>query len=190
MNNILIKKFNIKGLYLIKPKIYSDGRGYFFESYNKNKYKKINIKTNFVQDDHSFSKKNVLRGIHFQYKRPQAQLIYLAKGKIYLVLVDFRPKSKTFLNNISLILDSKMHYQIYMPPGVGSGFYSLANENHLIYKISEIYRDNKNEIGVFWKDKDLNIKWPCKRPLISIKDKANMMIKDIKFMNYKDLLKL
>lgn len=190
MNDIVIKNFDISGLHLIKPKIYRDNRGYFFESYNKDKYKKINNKTNFVQDDHSFSNKNVLRGIHFQYKRPQSQLLYLVSGKIFIVFVDFRINSNTFLKHNSIILDSKFHYQIFTPPGVGSGFYSLTTNIHLIYKISELFKNDKNEVGVQWNDKDLNIKWPCKKPIISDKDKNNLLISELNFNKFTDLKKL
>ena len=89
-------KYAIKGIIKIQPTIYKDKRGYFFESFNSKKYKKIIGNVSFVQDDHSFSKKNVLRGIHFQIKKPQSQLYYLVSGKIFLVIVDFRPLSKTF----------------------------------------------------------------------------------------------
>ena len=96
-----IVNYKINGLKKIIPDIYKDIRGYFFESYNKKKY--LNISQNlFVQDDHSFSRKNVLRGIHFQYKNPQSQLFYLVSGSIFLVTVDFRPKSKTFLDRPSM----------------------------------------------------------------------------------------
>ena len=179
-------KYAIKGVIKIQPTIYKDKRGYFFESFNSKKYKKIIGNVSFVQDDHSFSKKNVLRGIHFQIKKPQSQLYYLVSGKIFLVIVDFRPLSKTFLKYVSFILDSKNHTQIYTAPGIGSGFYALDKNIHLIYKISKHYERN-NEIGVLWNDKKLKIKWPCKSPLVSEKDKNNLKIKEIYFNKYKDL---
>ena len=87
-------------------------------------------------------------------------------------------------------MDSKNHYQIFTPPGVGSGFYSLSKANHLVYKISKLYKNEKNEIGIFWNDEDLNINWPCKNPIISQKDKKNKFIKDINFDDFDDLKKL
>ena len=187
---MIIKKTKIKSLVQIEPNIYQDKRGYFFESYQSKKYQKISKNINFLQDDHSFSKKNVLRGIHFQFKNPQAQLFYLVTGKIFLVAVDFRPNSKTFLHHEKFILDSRFHHQIYTPPGVGSGFYSFGKNNHLIYKISELYKNNKNEIGVMWNDKELNINWPCKKPIISTKDNNNKLITDINFYKFEDLKNL
>ena len=179
----------INNLKIIKPKIYRDKRGYFFESFNLKKYKKIMPDNHFVQDDHSFSKKNVLRGIHFQHKKPQNQLLYLVEGKIFIVFVDLRPKSKSFKKQLSLILDSKNHRQIYQPAGVGSGYYVLSKQSHLIYKVSELF-DKKNESGILWNDKILNIKWPCKYPILSINDKKNEKFEDINFYKYRDLLKL
>ena len=180
-----VTKYTIKGLLKFRPIIYRDNRGYFFESYNYDRYKRY-IKEKFVQDDHSYSKKNVLRGIHFQHKKPQGQLFYLITGKIFLVVVDFRPKSKTFLKNKTFILQSNTHEQIYTPPGVGCGFYSLEKNNHLVYKITKTYKPG-NEIGVIWNDNSLNIKWPCKKPIISGKDKKYSKIVNISFNKFNDL---
>lgn len=181
-----ILKTKINNLKIIHPTIYKDGRGYFFESFNLLKYKKIINKNFFVQDDHSYSKKNVLRGIHFQIKKPQNQLLYLIEGKIFIVFIDLRPNSSTFKKQYSLILDSKEHNQIFQPAGVGSGYYVLSNYSHLIYKVSEIYSKG-NESGIMWNDKDLNIKWPCKKPILSKNDKKNLNFKDINFLKIKDL---
>jgi len=184
-----IENFKIEGFYLIKPKIFNDERGYFFESYNKERYERL-IKTEpLVQDDHSFSHKNVLRGIHLQTHNPQAQLLYLATGKVFFSLVDFRPQSNTFLEHISFTIESDNHYQIYMSPGLGCGFYTLTNNVNVIYKISKLYGDS-NEIGIRWNDPDLNIEWPNNDPIISEKDKKNLLIKDIDFEKYNDLGKL
>lgn len=188
MNNIKIKRFKIKGLLKITPKIFNDKRGYFFESYNLNKYKKIR-QNNFILDCHSYSKKNVLRGIHFQHKDPQAQLFYLVKGSIFLAVVDFRPNSKTFLKHQVFKLSSLKHEQIFTPPGVGSGFYAFEKETHLIYKISRLYKKN-TEIGVKWNDKKIAINWPCANPIIGDKDKSNLTINQINFSKYSDLNKL
>ena len=179
----------INGLKIIKPKIFRDKRGYFFESFNVKKYKNMILDNHFVQDDHSFSKKNVLRGIHFQHKKPQNQLLYLVEGKIFIVFIDLRPRSKSFKKHFSLILNSKNHMQIFQPAGVGSGYYVLSKQSHLIYKVSELF-DKKNENGILWNDKILNIKWPCKFPKLSDNDKKNARLKDINLYKYRDLLKL
>jgi len=189
MNKLKHKNYKIKGLYKINPKIFKDNRGYFFESFNKKKYNFISTKDSFVQDNHSFSYKNVLRGIHFQHKNPQSQLFYLVKGRIFLTIVDFRPNSKTFLNKLSFELNAKNHEQIYMAPGLGSGFYSLSKDIHLIYKVSKLY-SSKNEIGIRWDDPKLNINWPCKNPIISKKDLNNFFVRDINFNKLHDLSNL
>jgi dTDP-4-dehydrorhamnose 3,5-epimerase and related enzymes len=153
------------------------------------RYKKFILDNNFPQDDHSFSKKNVIRGIHFQIKKPQNQLLYLVEGKLFFFFIDIRPHSNTFKKRITMILDSKKHRQIFQPAGVASGYCVLSMYSHLIYKVSELY-EKKNEIGIIWNDKKLNIKWPCKKPIISKNDKKNFNFQDIDFSRYKDLLKL
>jgi dTDP-4-dehydrorhamnose 3,5-epimerase len=180
---------NIRDLKIIQPEIYKDSRGYFFESYNSRLYKKITKKNIFVQDDHSFSKKNVLRGIHFQTKKPQDQLLYLVEGEIFICFIDLRPRSNTFMKTYTTILKSDKHKQIFQPAGVGSGYYVLSNRSHLLYKVSELYHKG-NEGGIIWSDKDLKIKWPCKKPILSSNDKNNLKLIDINFNKYKDLIKL
>tara|TARA_B100001250_G_scaffold355223_1_gene329610 strand:+ start:234 stop:794 length:561 start_codon:yes stop_codon:yes gene_type:complete len=182
-----VKKNEILGFYTIKPKIFSDERGYFFESYNKDRYEKILNTESFVQDDHSFSGKNVLRGIHFQTHNPQAQLLYLVTGKIFFVIVDFRINSKTFLQHESMIINSENHLQVYMSPGIGCGFYTLSENVNIIYKISKLYGQS-NEIGIAWNDKDLKIDWPCTKPILSKKDMNNFCLKDINFEEFEDLM--
>ena len=186
---MIILDTKIRDLKIIKPKIFKDNRGYFFESYNSSAYKKITKKNIFVQDDHSFSKKNVLRGIHFQTHKPQDQLLYLVEGKIFICFIDLRPRSKTFQKTYTIVLKSEKHNQIFQPAGVGSGYYVLSEKSHLLYKVSELYY-KKNENGIMWNDKDLNIKWPCKKPILSSNDKNNLNFNDINLNKYKDLIKL
>ena len=110
---MVVNKYRIKGFYTIEPSIFSDKRGYFLESYNKERYEKEINAEDFVQDDHSFSGKNVLRGIHLQTHNPQAQLLYLVNGKIFFVIVDFRPNSNSFLEHESINLESDNHQQMW-----------------------------------------------------------------------------
>ncbi len=179
----------IEGLKIIKPNMFLDERGYFFESYNDHRYKKMLKNESMIQDDHAFSKKNVLRGIHFQTSNPQEQLLYLAKGKIFYIAVDFRPKSKTFLQHISMEIDSQHHKQIFMPRGVGSGYYTISEEVHLLYKVSRLYGENVED-GIIWNDPSLSIEWPCDDPILSEKDKKNKLIKDVDFNKYPDLVEI
>lgn len=180
-----IKKLNFHNTHVIYPKKYKDERGFFFEVLNLKKISKKIFNSNILQINHSFSKKNVIRGIHFQKFNQQHQFFYVAKGKIKLVLVDFRKKSKTFLKKLYLTLDSSKFKIIHTPPGVGSGFLTLENKNIVIYFINKSYKSN-NEIGVKWNDKDLNIKWGIHRPIISKKDMQNYELKDIDFNKIKE----
>ena len=179
----------IPGLKVIEPKIYYDNRGYFLETYNDQRYKKLLGNMSPVQDDHAFSIKNVLRGIHFQITNPQEQLMYLASGKIFFVAVDFRPDSPTFLNHYSTILSAEKHLQILMPRGVGSGYFTFSESVHLIYKVSKIYGDNV-EFGIMWNDPNLAIEWPAKNPIVSEKDCGNKLIKEVDISKYKNLIGL
>ena len=125
----------------------------------------------------SLSKKNVVRGLHMQTKKSQAKFISIIKGKIYDVAVDLRKNSKTFGKYFSITLSLNKYSSIYIPEGFAHGFCGLENENIIFYSCSN-YRNEKNEIGIVWNDKDLNIKWPVKNPILSDKDKQNISFKD------------
>ena len=130
----------------------------------------------------SYSKKNVLRGLHLQLKNPQAKLVTVLKGQIFDVCVDCRRNSKTFGKYFSIILNEKENTSILIPEGFAHGFYSMSNNVILHYKCSN-YRNEKSEVGIIWDDKKLKIKWPNKKPIISDKDKKN-----ISFQNFVSLI--
>ena len=161
---------SIHGIKLMKLKLYSDNRGVFYEIYNKKKFTENGIKDNFVQDNISVSKKNVLRGMHYTIKNPQSQLLTVLEGQIFDCLVDLRIKSKFFGRHFSFKLNSKSLNQIYMPPGIAHGFCVLSEKAILHYNTSKVY-DPDNEGGLIWNDKKVNIKWPIKNPIISKKDR-------------------
>ena len=138
---------------------------------------KPNKNTNFIFDCLSISKKNVLRGLHIQTKNSQAKFLTVIKGEIFDVAVDLRKKSKTFGKYFSVILSNKNYSSIYIPEGFAHGFCCLDKEN-IVYYCNSNYRDKNNEIGIFWKDPDINIKWPIKYPTLSIKDKKNLSLKE------------
>jgi len=179
----------IPELKLIEPQIYYDDRGYFLETYNDRGYKKVLGNESPLQDDHAFSIKNVLRGIHFQITNPQEQLLYLASGEIFFVAVDFRPDSPTFLQHYTMNLSAEKHLQIFMPRGVGSGYYTLTDHVNLIYKVSKLYGDNV-EFGIMWNDPNLAIEWPTEKPIISKKDSNNNLIEEVEMSTYKNLVGL
>jgi len=167
---IIKTKFN--GLILIKNKKFNDSRGYFKELIVEK-----NIKVKFPFHVMSFSKRNVIRGLHIQTKNPQGKFITVIKGKIFDVAVDLRKNSKTYGKYYSKILSEKNSLSVYIPPGLAHGFCTLDKENFIIYSCTQ-YRNAKSEIGIKYNDQDLNIKWPIKKPILSIKDKKNYSLKE------------
>ena len=167
-------KTRFKGLVVYKGKSFRDNRGFFREVF----LNKI-VKKELPFLSLSYSKKNVLRGLHTQTKNPQGKFISVIKGKIFDVSVDLRKKSPTYGEYFSIILSDKNCKSIYIPPNFAHGFLTLAEENYVLYDNTE-YRNKKSEFGIKWNDKDLKIKWPIKKPILSKKDKKNKNFKDFK----------
>jgi len=159
-------KTKINGPKIIKTTIFKDNRGFLKEVYRKN----IIDNTDFPFDVMSFSKKNVLRGLHMQTKNPQAKIITVTHGKILDVAVDLRNKSKTFGKYVGITISDKDDYSFYIPEGFAHGFLCLSRECTVNYKCSQ-YREPGSEKTLSWNDPDVKIKWPIKKPLLSNKDK-------------------
>ena len=157
---------NFKGLKIIKQKNNKDSRGNLRETHNG----KIVDFTDFVFEYCTTSKKNVLRGFHFQSKFKQAKYVSVLKGKILDCVVDLRKKSKTFGKSFKIILSDRNCLSLYIPEGFAHAYYSYENFNIIYYKLSNYYKP-KYENGIIWNDKDLKVKWPFKKPKISPKDK-------------------
>ena len=168
-----ILKTPIEDLLVIKNVKFNDSRGYFRELLLEKKLKK-KFKFNVV----SMSKKNVIRGLHFQIKKPQGKFISVIKGKIVDVAVDLRKNSKTFGKHFKIILSDKNCTSIYIPEGFAHGFGGLEKENVVVYSCTN-YRFKKGESGIKWNDKNLKIKWNISKPIISSKDKQNKSFKDL-----------
>ncbi len=166
-------KTNFNNLFIIKNVKFMDSRGYFRELLLEKKLKK-KFKFNVV----SVSKKNVIRGLHFQEKFPQGKFISVIKGKIIDIAVDLRKKSKTFGEHFKIILSEKNCTSVYIPEGFAHGFGGLDKENIVVYSCTN-YRYKKGERGIIWNDKDLKIKWNISKPVISQKDKNNFSFKEI-----------
>jgi dTDP-4-dehydrorhamnose 3,5-epimerase len=160
---------SIEGLKLLKPKIFKDHRGFFLETFQQSIYEKLGIACSFVQDNHSFSQKGCIRGMHFQSFPGQAKLIRVAVGKIYDVAVDIRPNSPTYGQWESVILDDQSHHQLFIPVGFAHGFCVLSDEAHVLYKVSKPY-DAKFEKGFRWDDPTIKIEWPVEHPIVSERD--------------------
>ncbi len=160
-----LESLEIKGLKLIKSKIYRDNRGFLREVY---KDKLSNDR--FLFDVMSYSKKNVLRGLHIQTQKLQAKIITVTHGKILDVVVDLRKNSKTFGKYFSIVISQKSEFSFYIPKGFAHGFLCLSKECTVNYRCSQ-YRHKKSETTLKWDDKDVGIKWPIKKPILSTKDK-------------------
>ncbi len=163
-----IIKTKFEGLLLYKKNTFLDNRGYFRELFIQKSFKK-----KFPFDVMSFSKKNVIRGLHLQLKKPQGKLITVLNGKVFDVALDCRKKSKTFGKHFSIILSDKENTSLYIPEGFAHGFCSLEKDTILHYKCTN-YRHKNSENGILWNDPKIKIKWPIKKPIISYKDKTNL----------------
>jgi len=168
----MILKSKTKDVKIVINKSFFDKRGYFKELL---KEKDLNVKFPFLVM--SFSKKNVIRGMHLQTKNSQGKFVSVIKGKIFDVIIDLRKNSKTFGKKITSILSEKNSKSIYVPPGFAHGFCGLSKENYVIYSCTK-YREEKYEVGISYNDKDLKINWPVKKPIISIKDRNNLKFSD------------
>lgn len=162
----------IAGLYVIEPAVYGDDRGFFFESYNAEKFRSIGINTVFLQDNHSFSKAGVLRGLHFQKApRPMAKLVRCTAGRLWDVAVDLRPESATYRQWFGLELSAENKKMLYIPEGFAHGFYALT-DCELLYKVSNVF-DKELDAAVRFDDPAFSVSWPIVgEPLLSDKDKA------------------
>jgi len=165
----------LQGLKIIKGINHYDNRGYFRETFKNIFFKK----KNFIFWCMSKSKKNVLRGLHLQKKFGQDKFISVVKGKIFDVVVDLRKKSKTYGKKYSIILSDNNSKSLFIPAGFAHGFCGLEKDNIVLYGFTK-YRSKRNEIGIIWNDKDLKIRWPLKKPIISNKDKKNISFQAFK----------
>lgn len=167
-----IIKTKFKDLIILKKPTFEDKRGYFRELYSEKFFKK-----KFPFDVMSLSKKNVIRGLHLQLKKPQAKLITVLRGKILDVVIDCRKRSKTFGKHFKILLSENKNESLLIPEGFAHGFCALEDDTILHYKCSN-YRHKNSETGIIWNDKDMKIKWPIKNPILSEKDKNNMNFKE------------
>ena len=165
-------KTNFKGLFVVNNKVFKDNRGWL-----KEEFKKSFIKKNLVFTLVSSSKKNVLRGLHMQTKKPQDKFLSVLKGRILDVAVDLRKNSKTYGKHFKIILSEKNGKHLFVPKGFAHGILGLDKENILHYACSD-YRDSKSEVSIKWNDNDLKINWGVKKPIISKKDRLALSLKD------------
>jgi len=181
----LVKKLNNQDILVLKSDFFKDERGYFYEAFNLKKFQNlIGAEINFVQDNHSLSKKNVLRGLHFQTTPfAQGKLIRVLKGEIFDVVLDLRENSPNFGKYDSIILSSENNYQLWIPEGFAHGFYAMSDNVEILYKTTKFYMA-EYEKTILYNDEDLNIKWPSSNFIISKKDSLGLKFKE--FLNGKN----
>ena len=166
-----IVKTPITGVLLIKPKVWRDTRGYFLETWQKERYTAAGIDFPFIQDNCSKSSYGVLRGLHFQRMFPQGKLVNVSLGSVFDVAVDIRRGSPTFGQWYGIELSEENQWLLWIAPGLAHGFVVTSTIAHFHYKCTEFYH-HEDEVTIRWNDPELNIKWPIKDPILSIKDKT------------------
>lgn len=165
-----VTQTKLKDCLILEPEVFSDERGFFLETYRKNKYQSLIGKNNlFLQDNHSRSYKNVLRGLHYQKKYPQGKLVRVILGEVYDVAVDLRKSSPTYMDWIGVKLSETNKKQLWIPPGFAHGFLTISEIADFEYKCTEYYMPG-DEGCIIWNDPQLNIDWPIENPILSTKD--------------------
>jgi len=168
----------LEGVLVVEPRIFGDQRGFFLETYHRERYAASGIAAALVQDNISFSQKDTLRGLHFQHPQGQAKLVQVLEGEIFDVAVDIRHGSPTFGQWVGVTLSSKTHRQLFIPEGFAHGFCVLSPTALFMYKCSNFYAP-QYEGGLRWNDPDLNIEWPVKQPLLSDRDSSLPFLNEV-----------
>lgn len=172
-------KTDISDVKIIKPQVFGDERGFFLETFEQKRYQEmLDIDLNFVQDNHSRSQKNVLRGLHFQQKNPQGKLVRVVRGEVFDVAVDVRRDSKTYGKWVGVFLSEENKTQLWIPPGLAHGFVVLSDIADFEYKCTNYY-DPLSEECLLWNDPTVNVHWPVSTPLLSTKDKLGKSLQEL-----------
>ena len=169
---------SLPGVLILEPKVFGDQRGFFFESYNKKALENVGITTEFVQDNHSRSVRNVLRGLHYQIKQPQGKLVRVIQGEVFDIAVDIRKSSPNFGKWVGFNLSAENKHVAWIPPGFAHGFLVLSEVAECLYKTTDYWAPD-HERCVIWNDRDLAINWPLQgEPTLSAKDKLGQTLKN------------
>jgi len=176
-----IEKSPLEGVLVLKPKVFKDDRGFFFESFNKKEFESITRINDvcFLQDNHSRSSKGVLRGLHFQTKFSQAKLVRVSRGEIYDVVVDIRKNSKTFGLAFGIALSESNNFQLWIPEGFAHGFQVISEYADVLYKTTNYWMSHHEKV-LLWNDPQLKIKWPIDNPSLSEKDKKGELLSELR----------
>jgi dTDP-4-dehydrorhamnose 3,5-epimerase len=175
---------SIPDVLLIEPQVFGDERGFFFESFNQNKFEEVvKRKINFVQDNHSRSVKGVLRGLHYQLPpKAQGKLVRVTQGEVFDVAVDLRKSSPTFGKWVGEILSADNKKQMWIPEGFAHGFLTLSDTAEFLYKTTDFYSKDHEQV-IMWNDKSLHIDWPTDKPSLSVKDTAAKLFSDASYFS-------
>lgn len=163
---------------IFEPRVFSDSRGYFFETWNASRYADFGIPNRFVQDNISYSTQNVVRGLHFQDPNSQGKLISVLNGEVFDVAVDIRPDSPTFKKWVGVTLSAENHRQLWIPVGFAHGFAVLSSSTLVSYKTTAHYSP-EDEQTLIWNDPEIGISWPIKNPIVSQKDRQGLTLREI-----------
>jgi dTDP-4-dehydrorhamnose 3,5-epimerase len=184
-----VQSTQIPGVLIVDPAVFGDDRGFFLESFNEREMRNIDIDAHFVQDNHSRSWRNVLRGLHYQINQPQGKLVRVVSGKVFDVAVDIRRDSSTFGKWAGVELSAENKRMFWLPPGLAHGFVVLSDSADLLYKATDYYAQ-KFERTILWNDPDLGIEWPlADQPILSLKDAAANTFREAEVFEREFLLK-
>jgi len=178
MEAFKIQSTSLPGLFVLEPRVFGDNRGFFLESYNERALADLGIRERFVQDNHSCSQRNVLRGLHYQIQQMQGKLVRVVLGEILDVAVDLRRSSPTFGRWEAVRLSGENKSMLWVPPGFAHGFRVLSDHTHVLYKATDYYAP-EHERTIAWNDRDLNINWDLDgEPVISAKDQRGVALRE------------
>ncbi len=178
---MIVKNTSLDGVKIITPTVYEDERGYFFESYKTPIYKNNDLPINFVQDNEVKSTKGVLRGLHYQFNRPQGKLVRVISGSILDVAVDIRKGSPTFGQSEIVHLTAENNKMLYIPEGFAHGYLVTSSESIIVYKCTDIY-DPNDQYGIIWNDETIGVDWMYDSPILSEKDLMLPALNDQQFL--------
>ena len=178
---MIVKNTSLDGVKIITPTVYEDERGYFFESYRAPIYKNNDLPINFVQDNEVKSTKGVLRGLHYQFNRPQGKLVRVISGSILDVAVDIRKGSPTFGQSEIVHLTAENNKMLYIPEGFAHGYLVTSSESIVVYKCTDIY-DPNDQYGIIWNDETIGVDWMYDSPILSEKDLMLPALNDQQFL--------
>lgn len=173
-----VRESSLVGVLVLEPKVFADARGFFVEGYNEKLMAEFGVPERFVQDNQSYSRRNVVRGLHYQIVHPQGKLVRVVAGEIWDVAVDLRRSSATFGKWYGLTLSGENHLMLWIPPGFAHGFHVLSEGAHVLYKTTDFY-DPKSERTLAWNDAELNIEWKLTgTPILSEKDERGVSFRE------------